>query len=300
MKERRARPARAVQLHFGAYLKAMGFNGHVATHVMPWHGEPTHIHRCAYYSNNPATVSQQLDLMELVGIDTVLLTWQGARVPFGQSTFLELSKQCAARGMLFGLVLDPGVGKYFLKPGESKEQAIISSLTDPAVQNVLNGPAYLPEKYILDFSTGADFSQVAPSVPGFSFLSWHVGFSWPNTMMGSTQLTNAQSLAQVQKDNAKSTMMVPGLMPNFNDGGYPLPPGVKPAAFTGTRDFTHSVWSQSTPARALDNVSGSFFFDQLAITPKKAPYVALITWNDYEEGTAIEHWVSILTGKRIT
>jgi hypothetical protein len=98
----------------------------------------------------------------------------------------------------------------------------------------------------------------------------------------------------------------------FMDAGMPTPPGIdsNPSAWTGTRDYSSSVWGPSyncgvnpasgaMPARVLDSQGGKLFFDYFATVPGAAPYLAVVTWNDYDEGTQIEDFFAMLSGIRI-
>jgi hypothetical protein len=278
-----------------------GWNGHLIAHVMGWFGEgnPVKVHRVnRYLSNSPAVVAAQLDAMRSIGIEGVMVTWQGPTVnPFLHAATIALWEGCMERQMLFGLVLDPWIAEGQANP----TQAAIAALQSSDCQEMLNSPAYLPEGYIIDFNlaaaAGVTIAALQAAVPSNPILSWHSGFSWPNIPVNPQ--VPADSLAALKADNANPAMKIAGVNVVFDDGGQPLPTGVIASLFKGLRNYALSVWPGTTPTRAIDHQAGNWFFDQLAVTPATVPYIALVTWNDSDEGSGIEHVIAALSGVRI-
>jgi hypothetical protein len=276
------------------------WNGKLLTHVMPWFNEPGKIHRVSRYaSNDPAVVEAQLDAMQAVGIEGIIVTYQGPSVsPFSHDSTMRLWEGCLEHQMLFALCLDPWIAKASPNP----TQAAIIALQSPDVQRMINSPAYLPERFIIEFdlanSAGVTIATLQAATPTTPLLTWHVGYSWPNAPADPHNPVDA--LATLKSDNAKPTMKMPGINIRFNDGGAPLPAGVPLASFKGLRDYNNSVWGAGTgAARVIDHQAGNWFFDQLAVTPPAAPYVCLVTWNDSDEGTDNEATIAALSGHRI-
>lgn len=264
-----------------------GIQGKLLAHVMVWFGDGN-VHRMnAYQSNSPAVMVEQLDLMQAVGIEGVIVTWQGAQKKFSHEASIELCMQCGERKMLFGILLDPAV----VKPGPTKEQAMTTALADPGFLAMYKSSSYLPQKYLLDYSTGTDYSKVMlPN--GAQVLMNQKGFAWPNAYDGD----NAKSLQELRDVNGLSTMKLPAVCGGFLDAGFPQPKGVKPEHFTGTRDYRLWVWDETKNARAIDNQAGQFFQQTMATVQPASEYVCLVTWNDYDEGTTWEHFIAWLTG----
>jgi hypothetical protein len=268
---------------------------------MPWVGEPNHVHRCnRYASNNVATIQAQLDNMQAVGIDGVILTWRGISVAKGwdQQVATLMVPELARRKMLFAYLLDPGILKWRPNQSVSIEQEIINNFNSVTVQAVLRSGVYLPEQYVLDFLTGysVNYSAVKAAIPGFTPLMRHQGYEWPS--LG--------SIAGVQSNHKNPAMKIPGVAYGFNDAGCPLPYGATPATYSG-RDYSQSVWSTAPgtqPARVNDPQGGNYYLDCVqsigdSVSAKAAPYAAIVTWNDHDEGTGVESYVAGLTGIRI-
>ena len=314
---------------------AAGFTGKLLCHVMGWFGDGN-IHRMnRYQSNDPYVIAHQLECMQAVGIDGVIFTWQGPLAPFQHETAQIMAVECGERNMPFVLLLDPWaakLGKNFQALASSSavvhvprrktltEPAIMSAhrkelaalgqvpnytanvtdaLNDPTSQAMLNSFAYVPEKYVLDFGTGANLATLGTTFPALKFLAMDQGFSWisiPTTTPVSG--LNAVAVSALAGFNKNPAMKIPGLCRNFMDSGMPTPAGVQLAQWTGSRDFSQSVWGGG-PARVLDGQAGHLFFDQLPITPMGTPYAAIVTWNDHDEQTEIESFASMFTGIQI-
>jgi hypothetical protein len=301
--------------NFQTALRNVGYKGKIGTHLMPWVLETGHIHReNAYSSNNLATVRAQLDNMQAVGIEVVFLTWRGidANSGWDQAVASLLVPELAKRGMFFAYVLDPNLLMYRKDQALSATGEIIRQLSSSSVQVILNSSAYVPEKYVLDFLTGfhdptkpnqnVDWTAIEKVIP-VKHLLRNEGYAWPS-------LQAITDLANVHKNPA---MRIPGVAYRFNDAGCPVPYGIKDATKMTGRDYTQSVWqsvdyrtdpTKSQPGRVNQARAGNYYLDcvaSIAASPValSSPYVAIVTWNDYDEGTAIEDFVVGLTGIRI-
>ena len=278
-------------------------------HVMPWFGDGN-IHRIDSYASNSATVvKNQIDILfatRVFGLQVqgAILTWQGPYAAFQHSTVMQWNTQCAARGMLFALLMDPYIASIGPTPppvtGNSATDHVIQALNHVDSQTMLNASCYVPEKYILDFNTGANLTQLATQFPNLQFLAQGSGFAWPSINMSLTQseARNQDSVNNLQGQHQHPAMRVPAVGMGFRDNGEPTPVGVSASAWTGTRDYNTSVWGGQA-ARVLDTQGGKLGLDYFATVPGSAPYLGFVTWNDYDEGTQIEDFWAVTTGVRI-
>jgi hypothetical protein len=274
-------------------LRVRGWTGIGMAHVMGWFGSPNHTYpMTAYSSNNSITIGNQLSIMKACGVGGVILTWQGVTVsPFLHSVAIEMSQQCAERGMLFCLLLDPWICKTPVA-GKTKEQVIAASLNDPTVQTIFNSPSYVPEKYILDFGTGANLQTLGQMFQTKIFLPQNTGFAWP-------PIQNA--VAATAKMNALPTMEIPCLFSRFFDGGPVSTVTTLASAARGDaagKDMNTSQWSRpgSNDCRMIETQAGTVALQAAASIPVGTKYAAYVTWNDYSERTEIESAMSLLTG----
>jgi len=294
-----------VTLDLGKSLQKniVGWNGVPLAHMQGWFGENngTTVHRIdRYLSNDPVVINNQLNFMEAIGIKGCIVDWEGPTVnPFLHDAMMNIWEGCMEHELLFGLMLDPWIAEKQTNP----TQATISALLNSDCQRVLNSPAYLPEKYVLEFdmnaSAGVDVATVQAAVPTIPILSWHTGYSWPNIVTGDNPSNPALALADLKADHAKPTMKIASANIMFCDGGQPTPTGALQSAWKGLRNWLLSAWPGTTPTRWLDHQAGNWFFDQVATIPPSIKYVAIPTWNDYDEGTGFEHIISVLSGTRL-
>jgi hypothetical protein len=278
-----------------------GWNGKVLVDKISWSGEKngTQVHRQSrYLSNDPSVIANQCDLAQAAGFDGWRLTVQGVTVnPFLHDATIKLWEACLERQMLFCLLLDPWIAKQQPNP----TQAVIDSLQSVDYQRIFDSPIYLPERYICEFdlanSAGVNIVNVQLACPTTPIISWHSGYTWPNVSNNSANPVD--SLAILKSDSAKSTMKMCSANPCFNDGGQPIPANISAKDFKGLRDYSLSVWPGNGPTRVIDSQGGNWFFDQLGVIPPTIPYICIPTWDDYDEGTNIEHILAMLGGVRL-
>lgn len=265
-----------------------GWEGRVATHHVAYLGDG-HVHRAVpYVATDPKVIAKKLALMQSAGIDMVIATWQGPYAPSCHLDATLMAGQCGQMGMQFALLLDPWCAKLNNKGGTDSNFTtnVTNALNDKGTQGMLNGSSYVPEKYILDFNTGADLVALGKTFPSYKFLKMNQGFSWITIpSITDSPARNAAAVANLKSQHANTAMKVASVCYSFDDSGMPLPAGVQSqAAFDaagGKRDLTQSVWGG--PARILESFGGQFGEQQLATIPVAVPIIAALTWDDYDE-----------------
>src|ERR1017187_3395110 len=139
-----------------------GWTGRLAAHHVGYLADG-HVHRAVpYNATDPKVIAKKLELMQGDGVDVVIETWQG---PWATSCHLDATltaAMCATMGMEFALLLDPWCAKLSAKGQTANFTANVpAALQYASTQTMLNGSNYVPEKYILDFGTGADLGALA-------------------------------------------------------------------------------------------------------------------------------------------
>jgi hypothetical protein len=263
------------------------WNGRLAAHHVGYLGNGA-VHRgVPYNATDPKVVAKKLSLMQSDGVDIVIETWQGI---YAQSCNLDAgltAAMCVEFGMQFMLLLDPWCAKLNAGGVISPSTAnVTASLLAASTQAIINSSCYAPEKYVLDFNTGADLTTLAFQLPSLKFLAMNQGFSWITIpTITDSPLRNAAAVANLAAQHNNPAMKVASFCSSFDDSGMPLPAGVSTqAAFDaagGQRDLTQSVWGG--PARILESFSGELALQQLATIPATMPIIAMITWDDYDE-----------------
>jgi hypothetical protein len=264
-----------------------GWDGRLAVHHVGFLADG-HVHRSVpYNATDPKVIMKKLDLMKSVGVDIVIHTWQG---PYAASCHLDatlMSGACAQLGMQFALLLDPWCAKLSAKGQTSPSTAnVITALQAPSTQTMLNASSYVPEKYILNFNTGADLVALGKAFPTYKFLAQGKGFSWIDIPpITDSPARNAAAVVNLKAQHANTTMEVASVCFSFDDSGMPLPANVQTQtafdAAGGSRDLTKSVWGGA--ARILESYSGQFGEQQIATISPTTPIIAILTWDDYDE-----------------
>lgn len=266
-----------------------GWSGRLACHHVGYLGDG-HVHRAVpYTATDPKIINQKLELMQADGVDMVITTWQGIYATSCHLDATLLSAACAQRGMQFALLLDPWCAKLSATGSNKNYTAnVTTSLQAASTQAMLNASSYAPEKYVLDFNSGADLGALAKTFPTLKFLAQGQGFSWiviPPASITDSPAKNAWSVANLKTQHANTAMKIASFCDGFDDSGMPLPAGVQSqASFDaagGVRDWSQSVWGG--PARILEGFAGEFAQQQLATISPSMPIVAVLTWDDYDE-----------------
>lgn len=264
-----------------------GVNAKLFAHLLTWFTgkSPSHDGYVNYKSFHPWTIKRQLDAMQSVGFDGVIALWDGDGLDIAAHiAVLQVCFQCEQRGMLFALMLNNTMVKF--RPDQSvlPENEVINRLSCPQIQELLKSPAYIPQKYVLEFDVSTlvpNWATVVSAFPNLNFLSRHKGFSWP-------EITN--TIQQLKADNAKPDMKVPAIFAKYFDG--------KPG------DWSHWVWNAPPPApqapsRYIPSMGGDTYCDTLDAIPQNAELIEFVTWNDYNEGTDKESEAVQETGVRL-
>jgi hypothetical protein len=264
------------------------WSGRLACHEISYNGDG-HVHRAIPYDpTKPAVALQKAKLMQSDGADVCICTWQGPWSNSCHAAAMAMSAACTQVGLQFALLLDPGgMQKWLANQSTSQITAnVTEALQTASTEGMLNASSYVPEKWILDFNTGADLGALAKTFPKYSFLAQGKGFSWisiPNITDSASR--NALAVADLKVQHSNSGMKIASFCASFNDAGMPLPKGIQSQAqFDGSggkRDYSQSVWGG--PARILDSFAGQFAQQQLATINPACPVIAVLTWSDYDE-----------------
>ncbi len=263
----------------------------------PWFGDPDHMD-VGYSSQDRVVLARQVDEAQNLGISAFVVDWYGQRKPFLDSAFAKLQQTAAASGFKVALMYD--------EPEDSDDPtaAAISAL-DYAYRRYI-GPqaperaAYLtyqgrPVLFIWPRGHKTDWKRVrqhvqswqAPPVmlmedgeqrwaPEFDgFYAWvkpgKQGWTRDGSNWGRDYL---EDFYQKMQQKYPDKIAVGAAWPGFDD--------------------RRASWSQD---RLMSTRCGKTFEDSLRLFRRyypnshPLPFLLVITWNDYEEGTAIERGI---------
>jgi len=266
---------------------------------MPWFGQPGHIN-VGYSSQDRVELEKQVDQAKQLGIAAFVVNWYGQRHTFEDKAYTLMQQVAADKDFKVAIMYDEDDSDP-----ASETDDIISDLQyayDHYIgpKAVVPRDAYLtyqdrPMIFIFPKGGNADWGRVRQAVNGWEtpplLIYEHIhpdlandfdGFyAWVNPGKQGWQ-PNGSNWGEQYLDNFYKTMItdypnkiaVGGAWPGFND--------------------TKASWSRD---RKMDYRCGRTFLDTMRLFRRyynqqhPLPFLMIETWNDYEEGTAIERGV---------
>jgi hypothetical protein len=267
-----------------------GSNTKVYVTWMGWFGRSDHMN-VGYSSNDPAQVHAQVQDMISRGVQGVIAAWYGPGNTSENSAAMLLKNEVESHpGFEFAIMEDSGaLGTAAKNNGCDVTDQIISDLTYIASQYE-SSPAYMRingRPVVFLFSVNSyyiDWNRVTSSLPGNPLL----------ILRGNNGLTNNPydggfSWVNIQSNNPFDPEL--NLQDSFYQAAVQAPQRFAVgAAFKGFND-TLAAWSTN---RVIDQDCGQTWlqsFDEIKkfySSGNQLPAIQIATWNDYEEGTAIE------------
>lgn len=281
-------------------------NPKVLADYQPWFGDPDHID-VGYSTQDPNVLRKQIESARSMGIYAFVVDWYGPRRPFLDRSTALLQRIASEQHFHIALMYDETQDDN----GHATEEAM--EAMELAYQKYI-GPkapgrdAYLmyrgrPVIFVFPKRGHTDWSQVRDQVnqwesppillyedeppPQFSKAfdgeyAWvypgKAGWKPDGQAWGEDYLTN---FYETMRTKHPDQVAVGGVWPGFND--------------------VKASWSLS---RRIDSRCGKTFADTLRLFDENndsshpIPFVLIATWNDYEEGTAIERGVPSCDGSK--
>lgn len=263
----------------------------------PWFGDPDHI-RIEYNSNDPAVIHRQIQEAKKLGIYAFAVDWYGERHPFLDRSYALIQQMASKEHFHVALMYD----ETEEDDGHATEDALES--LQSAYKKYI-GPdapghdAYLqfqgrPVVFIFPKRGNTDWNQVRQMVNGWASppvllykddpppqfsgafdgqYAWvhpgPKGWSTDGSEWGEDYLEN---FYKKMRSKHLDQIAVGTVWPGFDD--------------------TRASWSLN---RHIDQRCGKTLQDTLRVFAENndpdhpMPFVLIATWNDYEEGTAIEN-----------
>ena len=258
----------------------------VYAHLMVWFGGSSHMN-VGYSSTDAGQVTRQINDMISRGINGVIIDWYGPGSSTDQAVQLVMAEAEKHPGFTFAIMVDQGAIKWDSCKGCPPQQALISQL-QYIEQKYFASPAYMTQagrpvvtNFDIDAAYAIDWNAVNASLgtkPAFLFQN-NDGFS--------------HSLSSGSYSWVMPTTSDYGIsyLSSFYQAGMSHPfEHTAGAAYKGFND-TMAGWGSG---RIMKQQCGQTWLktfseiNALYNTGKQLPFLQLVTWNDYEEGTEIE------------
>lgn len=260
----------------------------------PWFGEPDHVD-VGYSTHDRVVLARQIQEAQNLGISAFVVDWYGQRKPFLDASFALLEQAAGPAGFKVALMYD--------EPEDSADPTTAAIDALDYAYNQYIGPqapnqvAYLtfegrPVIFIWPRGKNTDWNAVRRHVQGWQsppvmFMEDGSG-RWANVFDGFYAWVKPGEEGWSSDGSNWGRGYLEGFYRKMKEK-YPDKIAVG-AAWPGFDDRKAS-WSQN---RYMDPRCGKTFEDSLRLWRKfytssdPLPFLLVVTWNDYEEGTAIE------------
>ena len=258
----------------------------VLAHLILWFGDPRHMN-VGYNSDDAMQVKRQIDDMVSRGIDGVVVDWYGPNNPIDDAAQMVMHEAEKHPNFSFTIMIDAGAIGWNLCGGCSPQQVLVN-LLQYVEKTYFPSSAYLniggqqivtnfnvDNQYAVDWQSANGQLKTAPRFffqdnTGFSHSMSDGSYSWVMPLAGDDGL---------------------GYLLNFYYTGLGFSgKNTVGAVYKGFNDQLAS-WGSN---RKIDQQCGQTWLktfseiNSLYNQGTQLPYLQLVTWNDYEEGTEIE------------
>lgn len=277
--------------------RAAGNNPEILALYEAWFGHPQHI-TIDYSSHDPGVIRRQIQDAKAMGISAFVVDWYGDREPFIDQSYALMQTAAAKQKFHVAMMYD--------------ETSVEDGATDEAIADF----TMFHETYLSSKSSGHDAYLTYEGRP--------IIFIFPKG--GHTDWDKVRAVVNTW-DHPPFLINenLPGAYPNAIDGYYAwINPGPKGWALDGSnwgeqylsnfyqamvskhsdKIIVGGAWSQFDDSKASWSLNrhisarcGQTFQDTFHFWRKFVPadqvipFVMIETWNDYEEGSAIEHGI---------
>ncbi len=263
----------------------------------PWFGRPNHIN-VGYNSQDPNRVRKQIVEAKNLGIEAFIVNWYGPRHPFEEQAYTVVQKAANEDGAFKVAIM---YDEDDSDPGDSTEAVLVD--LQYAYDRYISSHAQVPNTsylrlngrpviFIFPKGPNTDWKRVRQTVQSWEdppllimkdinekwkdafdgFYAWvqpgKKGWQPDGSNWGRDYL---EDFYQRMNTEFPNKLTVGAAWPGFND--------------------TRASWSRN---RKMDAKCGKTFEESLRVfrryydNRKQLPMLMIETWNDYEEGTAIE------------
>lgn len=268
-----------------------------------WFGMPNHI-SVQYSSHDPATVQSQIAKAQAMGLNGFVMDWYGDRQPYIDKSYALVQKTAAALNFHIAMMYD-----------ETNQEA---GATDEAVADLTS----FHDRYLSPSAPGHEAYLTYQGRPVIFIFSHGRSTDWDQVRRALKRWNPAPLLIQEN---------LPQKYPDAFDGFYAW---INPGPNGWSRDGSHwgegyladfydtmvhkypdkiivgGVWSQFADRRASwslnrnisprcgDTLHDTFILWRKYFPPDQPiPFLLIETWNDYEEGSALEPGFPTCSGR---
>jgi len=264
----------------------------VLAHYLPWWGASSHIN-IGYSSTDPEQIARTFDDIDSRGIDGIVVDW------YGKGHFTDEAWQRSVPiikrfpRLSFSIMIDAGTFKWNRCMNCDLTQTILYHL-DYASAKYLSSRQYLRYKgkpVVFEFG-----------MEGMGIVDWdhiqaaHPEILWVHTHRNGFNIENSAG-AFLWIDPPPNPIRLAAAdtsqLENFYRYARSKPAKIAVGGVSKGFDDSLAEWAKTKP-RYLPQSCGATWLKSFEVlnkyfnTDRQLPFLQLITWNDYEEGTALE------------
>ena len=290
----------SVQTSLKANVQTLDNSPKVLADYQPWFGDPRHIN-VGYSTQDPAQLRKQVLQAKDLGIYAFAVDWYGTRLPFEDHSYALLQQVASENHFHVALMYDETEednGRATEDALDAMEKAYTSYIGPTArFRNAYLTYQERPVIFIFPKRGHTDWNQVRQAVnawesPPILIYKDHPPAEYARAFDGIYAWVHPGPKGWA----ANGSEWGEGYLQNFYQKIPELYPGkmIVGGIWPGFDDSKAS-WSLN---RRMDRRCGKTFEDTLHLfrqydNPQDPmPFVLIATWNDYEEGTAIENGIS--------
>ena len=266
----------------------------------PWFGEPKHIN-VGYSSHDPNVLARQVSEAKGLGIDAFVVNWYGPRKQFEDQSYALLQQAASQNSFQTAIMYDEDT-EYV---GQNTEAVLVDLqyAYDRYIgpHAVASRSAYLrfngrPMIFIFPKSGGTDWARVREVVNSWEdpplLIFKDINTHYPNAFDGFYAWVQPGREGWQRDGSNWGEQYLQDFYTRMSSQ-YPSKIAVG-AAWPGFND-TRASWSQN---RHMSDRCGRTFEESVRLfrryynDSRQLPFLMIVTWNDYEEGTAIEHGIN--------
>ncbi|WP_175968318.1 hypothetical protein [Burkholderia sp. BCC0322] len=281
-----------------------GSTTRVLAHYLPWWGPDPRGVDVGYRSDDPSQAYRTFADMQSRGIDGVIVDW------YGQGHFVDTAWQASMPelakfpGMTFSIMIDSGSFKFNACHGCDLTETILNNLAYIS-REYFTSTQYLRydghpivSEFGMDAVGKADWARIHAAYPDVYWIhTLAPGFDLPYSK-GAYVWEQPSSWSAPQPAGTRHDLL-------YRDRFYNIarnqPPGmIAVGGVWSGFDDRKASWGAAAP-RFLAPACGRTWLDTFKSINERynarqqLPFVQLITWNDYEEGSALETGIASCT-----
>ena len=267
----------------------------------PWFGHPQHMN-VGYSSHDPVELRKQIDEAKVLGITGFVVDWYGGREPYIDESYALLQVAAGEKNFHIAMMYDETDGQ-----------------DGDATDDTLNALAEFRDKYLGQNSPGRDAYLTYNGRPMFFIFPKQGHTDW-NRVHSELSKWNPAPLLIYENQSAQYADVMDGFYAWINPGRKGWAPDGSNWGEDYLHDFYHTMqtkypdkiaigaaWAGFDDSKAswslnrhMSQRCGQTLTDTLNMARQYAsqhalPFVVIATWNDYEEGTAIERGLAKCT-----